>query len=59
MLKQIDIIKTALNDVACEELPSGCDLSVEIENSNINVPIEQTVNYIIILFLIIILMDND
>lgn len=44
MLKQIDIIKTALNDVACEELPSGCDLSVEIENSNINGPTEQTVS---------------
>lgn len=37
MLKMADLIKTALNDVGCEELPSGCDdLSVDstfIENS--------------------------
>jgi hypothetical protein len=33
--KLIEIIRTALNEVACEELPSGCDdLSVEIENNN-------------------------
>ena len=44
MLKQIDIIKTALNDVACEELSSGCDLSVEIDNNNINSPVEQMVS---------------
>lgn len=39
MLKLVDVIKTALNEVGCEELPSGCDdISVEqsfIEN-NIN-----------------------
>lgn len=36
MLKLADMIKTALNEVGCEELPSGCDdLSVDqnyIEN---------------------------
>lgn len=39
MLKLADLIKTALNEVGCEELPSGCDdISVDqsfIEN-NIN-----------------------
>lgn len=36
MNKLIDVIRTALNDVACEELPSGCDdLSVEIDNNNL------------------------
>lgn len=35
MTKLIDIIKTALNEVSCEELPNGCDdLGVEIENNN-------------------------
>lgn len=37
MLKLAEIIKTALNEVGCEELPSGCDdLSVDqafIENN--------------------------
>lgn len=37
MLKLADLIKTALNDVGCEELPSGCDdISVDpsfIENN--------------------------
>jgi len=37
MLKLADMIKTALNDVGCEELPSGCDdISVDqsfIENN--------------------------
>lgn len=37
MVKMADLIKTALNEVGCEELPSGCDdISVEqafIENS--------------------------
>lgn len=39
MLKLADVIKTALNEVGCEELPSGCDdISVDqsfIEN-NVN-----------------------
>ncbi|KAJ6638588.1 Tyrosine-protein kinase Fer, partial [Pseudolycoriella hygida] len=42
MLKLADMIKTALNDVGCEELPSGCDdISVDqgfIEN---NVSLDQ------------------
>lgn len=34
--KLIEIIRTALNEMSCEELPSGCDdLSVEIENNNL------------------------
>lgn len=27
--KQVDVIRSALNELGCEELPSGCDLSVE------------------------------
>lgn len=35
MQKLIDLIRTALNEVSCEELPSGCDdLSVDMENSS-------------------------
>lgn len=34
--KLIEIIRSALNEMSCEELPSGCDdLSVEIENNNL------------------------
>lgn len=34
--KLIEIIRAALNEVSCEELPNGCDdLSVEIENNNL------------------------
>lgn len=37
MLKMAELIKTALNEVGCEELPSGCDdISVDpsfIENN--------------------------
>lgn len=30
MLKLVEMIKTALNEIGCEELPSGCDdLSME------------------------------
>ncbi|KAL0271074.1 UNVERIFIED_CONTAM: hypothetical protein PYX00_008292 [Menopon gallinae] len=29
MARQFDLIKFALNDVGCEELPSGCDISIE------------------------------
>lgn len=46
MLKLADMIKTSLNEVGCEELPSGCDdLSVDqnfIENSV--VPVDQPVS---------------
>lgn len=49
MQKLADMIKTALNDVGCEELPSGCDdLSVDqsfIEN-NVNNGNEQPVSFI-------------
>ncbi|CAO1430994.1 unnamed protein product [Diamesa tonsa] len=35
MQKLIDLIRTALNEVSCEELPSGCDdLSVDMDNSS-------------------------
>lgn len=27
--RQVDVIKGALNELGCEELPSGCDLSME------------------------------
>lgn len=27
--RQVDVIRGALNELGCEELPSGCDLSVE------------------------------
>lgn len=47
MLKLADMIKTSLNEVGCEELPSGCDdLSVDqsfIENSV--VPVDQPVSF--------------
>ncbi|XP_044761729.1 tyrosine-protein kinase Fer isoform X2 [Coccinella septempunctata] len=29
MLKQTDLIKSALNELGCEEVPSGCDLSID------------------------------
>jgi hypothetical protein len=33
--KLIELIRAALNEVSCEELPSGCDdLAVEIDNNN-------------------------
>lgn len=48
MLKMADLIKTALNEVGCEELPSGCDdISVDpsfIEN-NISNNDQQPVSY--------------
>lgn len=38
MLKQTELIKSALNELGCEEVPSGCDLSIDnqsfINNSN-------------------------
>lgn len=48
MLKLSEVIKTALNEVGCEELPSGCDdISVDhtfIENDVINGNTEPTVS---------------
>lgn len=29
MLKQSELIKCALNELGCEEVPSGCDLSID------------------------------
>lgn len=34
--KLIEIIKAALNEVACEELPSGCDDLTELETKGNN-----------------------
>lgn len=54
MLKLADLIKAALNEVGCEELPSGCDdLSVDqsfIENniSNPEQPVRKCSNFYII-----------
>lgn len=51
MLKLADLIKAALNEVGCEELPSGCDdISVDqsfIENniSNIEQPVSARKNF--------------
>lgn len=54
MLKLADMIKTALNEVGCEELPSGCDdLSVDqgfIEN---NVSLDQPVSSFSVLFFLL------
>lgn len=48
MLKSAEMIRTALNEVGCEELPSGCDdLSVEqnfIENNGS--PVDQPVSVV-------------
>lgn len=48
MLKLSEVIKTALNEVGCEELPSGCDdISVDhnfIENDVMNGNTEPTVS---------------
>lgn len=29
MLKQTELIKAALNELGCEEVPSGCDISID------------------------------
>lgn len=29
ILKQTELIKSALNELGCEEVPSGCDLSID------------------------------
>lgn len=31
MLKQTELIKAALNELGCEEVPSGCDISIEAQ----------------------------
>jgi hypothetical protein len=47
MTKLVDIIKSALNEVGCEELPSGCDdISVEQTFIETNGNSEQPVSYI-------------
>uniref|UniRef100_A0A1L8DLX7 Tyrosine-protein kinase n=1 Tax=Nyssomyia neivai TaxID=330878 RepID=A0A1L8DLX7_9DIPT len=47
-LKLVDMIKTALNDLGCEELPSGCDdISVEqnfIDTTNVDQPMTLATN---------------
>lgn len=47
MTKLIDIIRSALNEVSCEELPSGCDdLSVEMADNGNHDPIVSNYLYI-------------
>uniref|UniRef100_A0A1B0CKY9 F-BAR domain-containing protein n=1 Tax=Lutzomyia longipalpis TaxID=7200 RepID=A0A1B0CKY9_LUTLO len=51
-LKLVEMIKTALNDLGCEELPSGCDdISVEqnfIDTTNVDQPVASgTSSYIL------------
>jgi tyrosine-protein kinase Fer len=29
MQRQVDVIKSALSELGCEEVPSGCDLSID------------------------------
>lgn len=36
MLKQTELIKSALNELGCEEAPSACDLSIENQSFNCN-----------------------
>jgi hypothetical protein len=51
MTKLVDIIKSALNEVGCEELPSGCDdLSVEQTFIETNGNSEQPVSRLIVFF---------
>lgn len=45
MLKLVEMIKTALNEIGCEELPSGCDdLSMEQTFVDTNANREQQVS---------------
>lgn len=30
LLRQAEVIRGALNDLGCEEVPSGCDLSIDV-----------------------------
>ncbi|XP_030767595.1 tyrosine-protein kinase Fer isoform X2 [Sitophilus oryzae] len=41
MLKQIELIKSALNELGCEEVPSGCDISIDNQPAFIESPREQ------------------
>jgi hypothetical protein len=52
--KLIEIIRSALNEVSCEELPSGCDdLSVEIDNNNLgNHEVSRVLSNLAIQFLV-------
>lgn len=62
MLKQTELIRTALNELGCEEAPSGCDISIDnqpafIDNSPEEVSVWQTTfcisfNYISSIFCI-------
>lgn len=46
MLKLVEIIKTALNEMGCEELPSGCDDVIEQTFIDQNLSQDQTVSSI-------------
>ncbi|KAK9885005.1 hypothetical protein WA026_009234 [Henosepilachna vigintioctopunctata] len=49
MWKQVELIKSALNELGCEEVPSGCDLSLDNQtfknDSNEQTPDRHTVAY--------------
>jgi hypothetical protein len=37
MQRQVEVIKNALSELGCEEVPSGCDLSIDssfVDNHN-------------------------
>lgn len=34
--RQVDVIKSALSELGCEEVPSGCDLSIDSSFVNIH-----------------------
>lgn len=41
MLKQTELIKSALNELGCEEVPSGCDISIDNQTFTISNSSEQ------------------
>lgn len=45
MLKLVEIIKTALNEIGCEELPSGCDDVIEQTFIDNNLSHDHPVSY--------------
>lgn len=57
MLKLVEIIKTALNEIGCEELPSGCDDVIEqtFIDSNLSHdhPVSKLQKFPFILFLLL------
>lgn len=50
MLKQTELIKSALNELGCEEAPSACDLSIDNQTFISNT--SEQVNNILYIFYI-------